>query len=389
MAVILSLTLVPAFGTGTSAGTAATADALRNVILFAPLGLLLGLGGRSLWQAAVVGALLSLSVEIAQFWIPGRYPALRDVAMDALGAAAGGGLAHALLGPIFRSATRSAWAALAVGALAAIVVVLPGFLLQPAPPQSRYFTALRPDYPRYSVFAGTVHEASIGDLQIKTETPSLQSAELRVRLREGAAITIHAEFERRLPDIAPLVRINDGSWEVLLVGTLGEDLVVRRHALAADLGLEEPLFRLPNALPSSMRGPFDIELVPDGVGWLVSIDGAAPRRVGPTPAAARRLIADSDNFSMPRAQALDALSLALMFGVCSIFVRARIAAVVGLSLPLAAMALGPRLTGLVPSPTSEWAGVAVGLFVGFLIQFWMRRAATNLASPRVAQGSRP
>lgn len=388
VAMILSLTLVPASGNGTAAGAAPTADAIRNILLFAPLGLLLGLSGRSVRSVALLAALLAAGIEITQLWIPGRYPGFRDVAMNTLGASAGGVSAHALLGPLFRSASRSAWVALTMGGLGALVVLLPGFLLRPAPPESRYFTAVRPDYPRYAVFSGRVLEAQIGDLPIESEAPSVHSAALRDRLLDGSTISVRADLAKPLSEITPLVRINDGSWEVLMVGVRGGDLVVRRHALAADIGLEEPLFRLSNALPPALKGPFHVELVPDGVGWLASIDGASPRRVGPTPASARRLLADSDSFSLRTARTLDAFSLALVFGVCAIWFRPRAIAIAGLILPAAAMVAGPSLVGVVASPPSEWAGVGAGLVGGGLVQAWIRNRALRSASHSGAQDSR-
>ncbi len=379
VALILFLTLMPAFGTGTVDVAAPLADVVRNLVLFAPLGLLLGLAGRSPARVALLAALLSAGVELAQLWIPGRHPGVRDIAMDALGAAAGCAFARALLGPVFRSPKRSARLALAIGGLGAVVILLPGILLQPAPPESRYFTALGPDFPRYAVFPGAVLEAHIGELPIQTQGPSTQSGALREGLRDGSPITVRAVSEGRPAQLASLLRINDGDWEVLLVGVQGEDLVVRRHALAGDLGLQEPLFRASGAVPHEPGRPFRIELVPSGAGWLASIDGSRPRRVGPTPAAARRLVADSDAFSEPLRKALDALALGLGFGAIAIWLRARGPAIVGLALPIGAVILAPSVAGLIPSPPTEWAGVAIGLLGGGLVQAWVRRSSASYA----------
>jgi hypothetical protein len=388
---VLSVTLIPAFGPGTAAGVARLADVVRNLVLFAPLGLLLGLSGSPIRKAALFGGLLSAAIETAQIWIPGRHPGVPDVAVDALGVALGAGFARALIGPFSRSPARSAWLALAAGVLAAAIFLLPGVLLRPAPPPSRYFTAWTPDYPRYVTFPGKVLEASIGDVPIEPSGPSRRSATLRKRLSDGSAIALRAVAQAREAGIAPLVRINDGRWEVLLVGVQGDDLVVRRHAVAADLGFEEPLFRLPEALAGVTPGrPFRVDLEPKGAAWQASVAGSAARSIGPTPASAWRLVADSDAFPEPLQRALDALALALVFGSIAIWFRPRGPAIAGLALALAALVLAPGLTGVVSSPPGEWVGVAIGLWGGALVQSRVRRGAgaRAAASPVGAQGLR-
>jgi VanZ family protein len=72
-------------------------DVFLNFYFFLPLGLLAGIRFRDRqgMLASLIGAiLLSLSVELAQAHIPGRYSSLRDVALNSLGAASGIVLAH-------------------------------------------------------------------------------------------------------------------------------------------------------------------------------------------------------------------------------------------------------------------------------------------------------
>ena len=373
---ILAVTLVPAWGAGTAAGAAQSADVVRNLVLFAPLGLLWGLSGRTVRQAALAGVLLAAAIETAQIWIPGRYPGLLDVAVDGLGVALGAACGNALIGPVFRSPVRSARLALGAGCLTAAIVMLPGILLRAAPPPSRYFPAWTPDHPRYAIFPGRVLEATLGDLPIETSGPSARSAALRERLSDGSAIAVRAVAEGREPGIAPLIRINDASREILLVGVQGDDLVVRRHAVASDLGLVEPLFRLPDAVVAVPPGqPFRIHLEPEGAVWRASVAGWSNGWIGPTPASAWRVVADSDAFSETLRRGLDALALALAFSSIAIWLRPRALAAAGLVSALGALVFAPKLTGVVPSPPREWAGVAVGLGVGALIQIGLRRSA--------------
>lgn len=69
-------------------GFVTTSDVALNVALFLPLGFFVAFAGG---RAAVVGALLSLIVELGQQFIPGRFPSLLDFAANTAGAAIGGG----------------------------------------------------------------------------------------------------------------------------------------------------------------------------------------------------------------------------------------------------------------------------------------------------------
>jgi VanZ family protein len=69
-------------------------DAGQNILLFLPLGFLLGSDagksrGWSPKQAGFLCLLLSASIEFAQAWIPGRFPSLTDVAFNSLGGGLG------------------------------------------------------------------------------------------------------------------------------------------------------------------------------------------------------------------------------------------------------------------------------------------------------------
>ena len=74
-------------------GERGTADAIVNLILFAPFGAGLRLARLPPLRAILVGALLSALVELAQTVIPGRDPSLGDVLFNTLGTGFGFGLA--------------------------------------------------------------------------------------------------------------------------------------------------------------------------------------------------------------------------------------------------------------------------------------------------------
>lgn len=65
--------------------TSAIPDALGNVLLFFPLGIAFAFRGYSLYPSIFFGMLLSLAIEISQFFIPGRDPSLQDIICNSLG----------------------------------------------------------------------------------------------------------------------------------------------------------------------------------------------------------------------------------------------------------------------------------------------------------------
>jgi len=69
-------------------------EALANVALFVPLGLLLPLATRARpWSAVPTGAALSTLIELTQLaFLPHRFATVQDVVLNTLGAALGAGV---------------------------------------------------------------------------------------------------------------------------------------------------------------------------------------------------------------------------------------------------------------------------------------------------------
>ena len=80
-------------------------EAVANVVMFVPLGLLLpltvrALGGTRRWWAVGSGLLLSALIETCQLlFLPDRVPTLQDVAMNTLGALVGVALVPLVASP--------------------------------------------------------------------------------------------------------------------------------------------------------------------------------------------------------------------------------------------------------------------------------------------------
>jgi hypothetical protein len=78
-------------------------DCVANVLLFIPVGFVLGLAVRRAHRRSIAGLVLavvsiSLAIEILQVGFAGRYPSLNDVIFNAIGGTAGLALSRRLVG---------------------------------------------------------------------------------------------------------------------------------------------------------------------------------------------------------------------------------------------------------------------------------------------------
>jgi glycopeptide antibiotics resistance protein len=124
-------------------GQGSLADGFANILLFLPLGIALGWQGYAPLGALLFAATLSLSVELAQFAVPGRDPNLGDFSFNTLGAALGGGLlrsARRWASPGPRVASRLS---LVAALVAGTVFGLTDVLFRASLPHTTYFGGSR------------------------------------------------------------------------------------------------------------------------------------------------------------------------------------------------------------------------------------------------------
>src|SRR5258705_4248158 len=154
--------LAPGWTTALVGGDDALAGVVQNLLLFVPLGFGLALGGMRGFRLVAVGTLLSLSVECAQQWIPGRDPSLGDVCFNTLGTAVGGLLGRTAPLWFSPSPRRAAWLSLGAALVATAIWLTTGWLFQPDAPAKTYVVALRPDLPNRGQYPGRVLGATVG-----------------------------------------------------------------------------------------------------------------------------------------------------------------------------------------------------------------------------------
>ena len=70
--------------------TYAGVEAVSNVLMFVPFGVLVGLLVRRLWVVVLLGCATSTAIELAQLaFLPSRFPTVQDVVMNTLGVVLG------------------------------------------------------------------------------------------------------------------------------------------------------------------------------------------------------------------------------------------------------------------------------------------------------------
>jgi VanZ family protein len=344
-------------------------DILLNIVLYAPLGAALALGGwRSPW--AVLGpALLSLSIEVAQVWIPGRDPSLGDVTFNTVGAALGVLLVRSsslwvLPGRRFRRL-------LAVGSAAGAVLVLgaTGALLEPAFPQSLYWGQWTPDLGNLALYRGRVLAASLGPRGLE-EGRLDRSDRVRELLLARRPLAVHVIAGPRVTALAPLVSIADErSREIVLLGPDRDDLVFRYRTLAATVGLDEPDVRATGVMRTVVAGDsLRVAVRADGRGYCLDVNERAACGLGFTVGRGWALLSYPESLPPWLRALLDDAWVAALLIPLGFWIGGRWLAAALVGAVAVAMWVVPAATGLLSVSTGEAAGAVVGFGLGRVLQ---------------------
>ena len=372
--VILVATLAPAGATATSpfgcvlCGEFGLADAIKNVILFMPLGIALTLHGMPNGRAIMIGVLLSAGIEALQVSvIPGRDASLGDLFTNTAGTAVGIALARTAprwLAPRDRMRGQLSL----VAALGAVLLMgLTGFLLQPSFPHTRYYGQWTPDLGHIEWYRGQVLDASVGGIQ----TPSWRlnaSDSVRALLGRGAEIHVVALAGPPVPALGPLFSIYDHlRREIVLIGPDRDDLVFRFRARAADLRLDQPDLRFRGVMGPIVSGDsLEVTVVGAPNGYCLSLNGAQ-RCLGPTLGSGWALLQYVEHFPAWLMQGLDGLWLAALLLPFGFWARLSAASAIGGLALVLGLALLPGVVELLPTAAHEWLGAFAGTMAGWTL----------------------
>ena len=220
-------------------------DVLLNVLLFVPLGAGLALRGLSWRRAMLLGAGLSLAIEVTQYFaIPGRDASLSDVLTNTTGTLAG-----SLLAISWRTWVRPAPAVARRFALGAAIawltqVTMTGAAVSPTLPSSVYWGQRAADLGQFDTFPGKVLGAWVGGLSLPGHRLANSQA-VRHELLSGEPLKAVAVPAGLTEGLAPVVSIFDGEQrEIAVLGQWEQDMVFRLRSRAIDLKLRPPAVRL-------------------------------------------------------------------------------------------------------------------------------------------------
>lgn len=231
-------------------------------------------------RAILLAFLLSLAVESAQLWLPGRHAALADLASNTTGAAIGITLLL-LRGHLLRPTRRHAfglaagWATMAIAALA-----IGSALLQPALPPTVWWGQWTPALDRTEQYRGRVVSAHIGDLALPSERLG-SSDSVRALLARGIGIEVVAIAGPPPGSPAPIFSMADEHpREILMIGASGRDLVFRVRRRSADYLLDRPDLRIHDALAAVQPGDtLRIRVTPlEHDGYKLEVSGRTAER---------------------------------------------------------------------------------------------------------------
>lgn len=377
VASILALTLVPGPALPEQAnrfcflcGTRETADAIANLVLFAPLGLFAGTAGWGILAATAAGFLLSACIEMVQVLTPGRYPNPLDVAANAAGAFVGA-MTWVRRADLHRAWTQGrSWplAAYAIGAYG--VIAMAALFFQPWLPNTTWYGQWTPRLGQFTAYEGSVQEAFVGGMPLPSHR--LQQRErYESALLHGAPLLVRFVAGPPPTGIAPIVSVFDAEQrEVLLVAADGSDLVLRIRRVAAAALLDSPTERVPALLEGLEEGSAALLQVRHADGeWCTRRDTSGERCVDdPRLGEAWTLLFNAsglDRSVMRGASLLFLGLLSLPLGLLSRSAPGAVAHALGMALVLALL---PRLTGLGASETAQLLVAAVAVLIGAAIR---------------------
>jgi len=368
---------VPQFSACLICGERGTADAFLNLLLLAPLGLLLNDRGWKPVRAALTALALSTCIESAQHFIPGRDSALGDVVWNTTGAGLAA-LAWSVRTRWLPGGPREAARLRNLAVLmAALVTFAFGWLLVPSLPNVSYWGQWTPALGFMPQYRGAVLHARLDSILIP---PGRFPRRADPRSLLEGDWDIDLTFVKGPPPsaLAPILNIYDARQrEVLLLGAIGESFVFRERSRAQVLRFDYPDLRLPGVMASVAVGDtVHAAVLRQGPRRCLVFEATRACRAF-TPGRAWSLLEYPHRLAPLERRLLDALWLCLLLvpvGFWSLDAR-RLAAAGGAS--ALGIALAVALTRLAPPPWTQVAGALVGLLLG-----WGLRLLATVATER-------
>ncbi len=349
-------------------GERGTGDAILNVVLFVPLGLLLG----RMWspgKVALVGLLVSGVVEGVQASVPGRFSGVADLVWNTTGAGLGAWmaayLAHVLRIPRPWSLSPRRPAALLASSLPLAYLTSFGVLLHPVGTEEPYVGMVNPRLEQFARYPGEIHHVELSGEPLSS-VPWIPKFDPRFAPDEEWVLRL-AVTKAPPPDgIAALATIYDMEQnEILLLGVLGEDLVWRERRWADVARMDRPLMRWRGALRELLSGDTAvIEVRGTGTARCLAVDAATRCDLGVTPGDTWSFLLSLDGASASLQAVLGTGWMAVLLFPLGLLGGPLTRTVALGGLTAIGVLLIAVLTPFSPPPWWEWSGFVLGVVVG-------------------------
>jgi hypothetical protein len=361
-------------------GSQGMANAIRNVVLFVPLGaalaLLLGPGARAL----VAVFLVTAAIESLQFHVPGRNPGLGDLLANFLGGAISVGLVRSSPGWTRLQGPGAALASLVSAAAAWAILLGVAVLFVPDLPRSSYFAHLNPDLAHLEHYDGAVESVRLSGAPMRIGRIDDPEG-VRTSLLHGEPVEVVAVAGHSPPALAPLFMITSGAQEeVILLGIDRDDLVARVRYRGNTIGFDGPDLRARGTLEGMAPGDrIEAAFVSRGGASCLTLGDRTECGLGPRLEQGWALLLYPGGAPAWAMGLFDLVWMAGLFFPFGLFARRHPFTWAGAGLVLLALASPFWLWAVAPSALAGLLGVGLGIGTGLLASRWVPRRGTQFA----------
>jgi hypothetical protein len=350
-------------------GDRGAADAVLNVVLFLPLGLVLG-PRRGLGFSLLAGFLVSGAIETAQLSLPGRNPALGDLVWNTTGAGIGAFVSMALhrwlAGPVPARAR-----AVAVG-LPVLYLLLAGWMAVPRGTDARYFGQWTPNLGHMAQYRGALLSAEIDGEPVPRG--AYPADRVRPAIEDGVRLEVMVTKGPPTRSISPILSIYDEhQHEILLLGAQREDLVWRLRDRGNALTFDFREVRVPDALAAvSVGETMRLEAERREGSLCLSVDDGQRCGLGFAPSGTWRYLMNLEGASPAFRAALNVGWMVTLYFLVGLLGGALTSTLLMGAFSLGAAALVVAATPLVAGGWLGWTGLVLGIALGALMRPVMR-----------------
>jgi hypothetical protein len=173
-----------------------------------------------------------------------------------------------------------------------------------------------------------------------------------------------------------------GGEDLLSIDRNGDHLVVRYPSRASTLGLDQPEYWVPAAIPSnSGADTAPVSVRREKAHWRIGGGTAGQATIGPTVGQGWAMLAYPDAIGRRWISVVNAIWMLALCLPVGFWARGKLRAIAAAVL-IVLMVLVPKLTGTAATTRLEWIGAAIGFTAGACLATFLARRLSRLRSVR-------